>query len=162
MIVAYDQARAIGRGNKLLWGRREMSNDIRNFRKLTIGSTIIMGRNTLQSIGIALPDRRSIVVTHNPSLIDVEGIDISGSVEDAIANAGNAGKVFIVGGGQIYEQALQYADKVHATEVHATIAGADTFFPELPVAEWSRSEPIHFKIDDTNIYEHDFVIYDRK
>lgn len=162
MIAAYNQARAIGLGNKLLWVRREMSNDIRNFRKLTIGSMIIMGRNILQSISMVLPDRRNFVVTHKPSSINIEGVEIVSSVEDAIANAAEEGNTFVVGGGRIYKQAMQYVNKIYATEVHATITGADTFLPKLAESDWFRSEPAHFGTNDTNIYEHDFVTYDRK
>jgi len=159
IIVAYDEARAIGRENELLWNLGEMRGDMKHFRELTMGTTIIMGRKTLESIGVALPQRRSIVVTHQDT-VSIEGVEITHSLEEAVAAAD--GEANVIGGAQIYEQALSLVERVYATEVKATITGADAYFPAISSSEWNETDRQSFQADENNIYGYDFVTYDRK
>lgn len=127
IIVAIDQKRGIGKNNKLMWNIPE---DLQRFKKITSGHTIIMGRKTFESIGRPLPNRTNIVITHNLSLIIQDAIVVS-SLEDALNKAKEIEKdeVFIVGGGQIFEQAIGLTDKLYLTIVEGDF-GADTFFPD--------------------------------
>lgn len=127
IIVAMDKKRGIGKGNKLLW---QIPEDMRRFKKLTSGHVVIMGRKTFESIGKVLPHRTDIIITHNSSLIIQDAIVVS-SLEDALNKAKEVEKeeAFVIGGGQIYQQALPFADKLYLTIVEAE-KEADTFFPD--------------------------------
>lgn len=161
IIVAYDRERAIGANNDLLWKKSEMKADIEYFRFNTMGAALIMGRKTLESIGIALPGRETIVVTRGDS-IAIPGVQIAHSLEEAYRKADETGRedVFVCGGGEIYTQAVNDADQVFATEVQARIKGADTYFPQLGDS-WRAMSRVSFKADQDNIYPYDFVIYKR-
>lgn len=135
MIVASGADGAIGRGGDLIWHLRA---DLRHFKELTLGHTIIMGRRTWQSLPKgALPGRRNVVVSRNP-LFDAPGADIFPSLEQALASAGE--DAFIIGGGQIYAAALPWATDLYLTEVDASFPDADTFFPALEAGEWEDAE----------------------
>lgn len=133
IIVAVADNLAIGRDNALLW---HISEDLRYFKSVTSGHTVIMGRNTFLSIGRPLPKRRNIVITRDPSVCSldkVEGIVCANSLEAALEECLSGGdkEVFIIGGGQIYAHAMQYADTLYLTRVHTVIEDADTFFPQI-------------------------------
>lgn len=131
IIVAMAQNRAIGRNNQLLW---HISADLRRFKAITMGHTIIMGRRTYQSIGRPLPGRRNIVVSRNPSF-SAEGCTVAQSLEAALALCPAGDEAFVIGGGQIYAQALPLAHRMYITLVHSDME-ADTFFPEYDPAQW--------------------------
>jgi dihydrofolate reductase len=156
IIVAYDKNRGIGAANDLLW-QRDLPADLARFKELTTGHPIIMGRKTFESIGHALPNRRNIVVSHNA--LDVEGIETVGGLNEAYSLAGDE-DVFVIGGGQIYAQALPTVDHVYATEVDASFA-AEIFFPTLPENEWTEITREHHTRDEHNKYNYDFVTYTR-
>lgn len=156
IVVAYDQTRAIGAHNQLPWGH-ELPADLRHFRDLTMGGSMIMGRTTFESIGRALPGRESIVVTHRPlDMADVVAVDSL-----AAAYRAARGAQFIIGGASIYEQSLPDVDVVHATEVHHTFAQADTFFPALG-DDWVEQSREPHTADADNHYDYDFVTYVRR
>lgn len=155
MVVAYDRQRGIGADNDLLW-QRQLPADLAHFKGLTMGSSIVMGRNTFESIGRALPGRENIVVTHRP--IDVVDVIAVKSLQDAY-NVSH-GNIMIIGGGSIYEQALPDADLIYATEVDAVFSNATVFFPELD-AEWTEMAREHHGQDERNAYNYDFVTYRR-
>ena len=142
IIVAVSENKAIGRNNQLLW---HLPDDLKYFKKITSGSTVIMGRKTWESIGRPLPNRRNIVVSRKLSLSDAE---VYGSLNDAIdaATKGSVAiterqpEIFIIGGAEIYRQALPLADKVYLTVVNQTISDADTFFPEIDPSQWVETE----------------------
>ena len=160
IVVAYDNERAIGANGYLLWQRGEMRNDMKHFRELTIGSTLIMGRKTLDSIGIALPDRKTIVLTRSES-VNVPGVEVAHSLDEAYFLAGDYEDVFIAGGGEIYEQTINDAQRIHATEIDTTIFGADTYFPRLS-NDWQAIVSQEFPADENNKYPYSFVTYERK
>lgn len=124
IIAAVGKNLAIGKDGKLLW---RISDDLKRFKQLTAGHAIIMGRKTFESIGRALPNRTNIVITRNPDF-KADGVLIAGSLEEAIQKAGD-GEIFIIGGGEIYSQALPIADKLYLTLVESGVDG-DTFFPD--------------------------------
>jgi dihydrofolate reductase len=136
LIVAMDEQRGIGINNRLPW---HLSADLRMFKALTMGHHLIMGRKTFQSIGRALPGRRTIVVTRNPAY-HPDGAVTAISLEDALALALEEGEteVFIVGGSEIFVQALPLADRIYLTQVHAS-TGADVFFPAYDPEDWTET-----------------------
>ena len=128
LIAALDRQRAIGRGGELLWHERE---DQRRFRAATLGCQVIMGRKTWDSLPPKfrpLPGRRNIVVTRNATW-HAEGADAVPSLDAALALAASAAKVFVIGGGELYAQALPRADELMLTEIDTVFKGADAFFP---------------------------------
>lgn len=155
LVVAYDQNRGIGMNGDLPWGR-DLPADLRHFRALTLGRTVIMGRTTFESVGV-LPDRENIVVTHH-LLDDADAIAV-GSLHAAFSRAQH--EPVIIGGASIYRQALDYVDLVHATEVHAAFPDVDTFFPELDDS-WHEVERDVRVADDRNKHDFDFVTFKRK
>ena len=130
IIAAMDEHRGIGKGNKLPW---HISADLIRFKQLTTGHTVIMGRKTFESIGRPLPDRRNIILTHDLSYNSL-GCEISTSIKEAIGMAQASGEteVFIIGGGEIFSQAIIFADQLYLTIVNGDFH-ADTFFPDYSV-----------------------------
>ena len=158
IIVAYDSNRAIGQGGDLPWGR-SLPADLANFKRLTKGSDIIMGRKTFESIGRRpLPDRENIVISSRPT--GVKGVLTAVNLESALARY----KTFIIGGAQVYDDALNTPeiDTIYATEVNAAFPDADTFFPELDMTVWEETDRTRCPADEANAYAFDFVIYQRK
>ena len=140
IIVAVADNGAIGKDNSLLWHIRE---DLKYFKKVTMGCPVIMGRRTFESIGRPLPGRQNIVVSKSGTYALPEGVLPAGSLEEAVSKA-EGDEMFVIGGGQIYRQALPLADSLYVTEVHVTVEDADTFFPEIDAGQWeeeSRTAP---------------------
>jgi dihydrofolate reductase len=153
-VVAMDQNRAIGKDNDLPW---YLPNDLKHFKKTTMGKPIVMGRKTYESIGKPLPGRENIVVTRDESY-KAEGTTIVHSVDEVLQL--NAEEICVIGGSEIFKQFLPVADRLYITEIHHTF-DADTYFPELSADEWkevSRTEGI---VDEKNKYPHEFVVYEK-
>lgn len=132
MIVAAAEDGAIGRGGDLIW---HISADLKRFKALTMGHTIIMGRKTWDSLPKgALPGRRNVVVTRDKSF-SAKGADVYNSLEEAI-NSCQGEEAFIIGGAQIYRQAMPIVSKLFLTRVYASYPDADAFFPEIIADEW--------------------------
>lgn len=130
IVAAVARNRVIGRDNDLPW---RIPEDLRRFKELTMGGVLVMGRKTYESIGRPLPGRRTVVVSRNPDL-EIEGVEMAPSLEMALEIAGGD-DVFVVGGGEIYRQAMGVADVLEITEVDAEPEG-DTFFPEIDPNVW--------------------------
>jgi dihydrofolate reductase len=158
IIVAYDAERGIGRDNELLWGAGEMKSDMARFRQLTTGQTVIMGRKTLESIGRALPRRENIVVTRQAG-VDIPGVQVAHSLDEAYGMA-RAEQTYVIGGADIYRQALADVERVYATEVAASLS-ADTKFPSLSRSEWELLVEDSYPSDDNNKYDYTFKTYER-
>lgn len=155
MVVAYDKNRGIGADNDLLW-QRDLPADLRHFRKLTIGKSIIMGRKTFESIGSKpLPDRQNIVLSSRPTGVDK--VITAGSLAAAYAMAQYP--VVVIGGESVFREALPDVDVIYATEVDADFPQASIFFPEIDKNEWQEVAREHNKADDKNKYDFDFVEY---
>ncbi|MCH8070455.1 MAG: dihydrofolate reductase [Proteobacteria bacterium] len=139
MIVAASANNVIGVDGGLPW---RLSEDLRRFKEITLGKPMIMGRLTFESIGKALPGRRSIVITRQANY-EAEGCDVVTTMDAALELASDADEVMIIGGGKVYEQLLPMTDRIYLTRVHADFDG-DTFFPEIREDEWQivSSEPL--------------------
>lgn len=158
LIVAIADNNAIGRGNALLW---HISEDLKFFRRQTIGCPVIMGRKTFESIGRPLPHRINIVISRRD--VAPDGVALVHSLGEAfeIAEATNLERCFVMGGGQIYAQALDLVDKLVVTHVHTVIENADTFFPEIDPSVWKVEERSDLQHDEETGYDFEFVTYAR-
>ena len=150
IIAAMDKNRLIGKDNDLPW---RLSADLQNFKKLTSGNAIIMGRKTWDSLGRPLPNRKNIVLTRDPEF-KAEGAVIVHNIEDAKEAAGEM-KSFIIGGGQIYSMSIEAADEMILTHVDTAVEG-DAWFPEFDLNSWQITEAEEFKADEKN--EYDFTV----
>lgn len=159
IIVAIADNNAIGRNNELLW---HISEDLRFFKRTTLGSPVIMGRKTFESIGRALPGRVNIVVSRGFST--GEEVEVVNSLEDAFAVAEdtNLEKCFVIGGGQIYAQAIDFADRLVVTHVHTVIEDADTFFPAINPEIWNVVQRSEMLTDEETGYQFEFVEYEKR
>ena len=161
IIVAVADNGVIGRGGQLPW---HLSDDLRRFKQLTMGHTIVMGRRTWESIGRPLPGRRTVVVSRQRGYrIDAEGVHVATSLDDALLWAEAAGEeeAFVVGGAELYREALSRADRLYVTRVHAEVEG-DTSFPLFTLALWRLvSTEIH-AADARNDHSFSFEVYERK
>ncbi|MCB9251901.1 MAG: dihydrofolate reductase [Flavobacteriales bacterium] len=159
IIVAMGKQREIGADNTLMW---RLSNDLKLFKNLTMGHTIVMGRKTFESIGKALPGRVNMVVSSTMSA--AEDILSAINLNDAIEMARNSGEteVFIIGGGQIYSYALELADKLYISFVDGSFEHADTFFPDFDLNEWRETESKKYPKDEKNEYDFVFKVFERK
>lgn len=159
IIVAISDNNAIGRNNELLW---HISDDLRFFKRKTLGWPVIMGRKTFESIGRALPGRVNVVISRGFST--GEDVEVAGSLEDAFAVAAstNLEKCFVIGGGQIYAQALAHADRLVVTHVHTVIQDADTFFPKIDESEWAVAQRSEVFTDEETGYTFEFVEYEKR
>lgn len=160
IIVAYDKERGIGVNGNLPWSCGEMSSDMAHFKELTMGHAIIMGRKTLESIGVALPGRRNIVVSRSDN-ISISDVEIVHSIDDAFIKTSSEDETFVIGGSSIYEQTLKNIDRIYATEVHTKIENIDTYFPKLDNS-WILSNQSDFVADNKNKYPYSFLTYDKK
>ncbi|MHC1779820.1 MAG: dihydrofolate reductase [Bacteroidales bacterium] len=159
IIVAVAQNGAIGKDNRLLW---HISEDLKYFKKVTSGNPVVMGRKTWESIGKPLPGRRNIVISR--SLDSLPGAEVFKSLELALEVVGKSGadEIFIIGGGEIYRQALPFASKLYLTKVHVTIEDADTFFPSVDSDQWQELSHESFERGEKFEYSFEFVVLERK
>lgn len=160
ILVAYDKKYGIGAANDLLW-QRDLPADLKHFKDTTMGGAIIMGRKTYDSIGRPLPGRQNIVVSRDVNTI-INGVAVVNGLDAAYSIVEPGREVFIMGGGQVYEQALADADRIMATELQATFDQADVFFPPIDPAVWHEESREHHLADDKNRYDFDFVTYVRR
>lgn len=156
LIVARSLNGIIGRDGDLPW---HLSADLRRFKKLTMGHHMVMGRKTFESIGRLLPGRKTVVVTRSNDF-DGQGALVANSLEQALQMAAADDEIFVVGGGEVYRQAIPLADRIYMTVVQTEVEG-DTSFPELNRDQWQVVEQQHYAADEKNDYDHHFFIYDR-
>ena len=155
LIAALSRNGIIGRDGRMPW---HLSEDLKRFKRLTLGHPVVMGRKTFESIGKPLPGRDNIVVTRSREFA-APGCRVAGSLAQALAAADGATEVFVIGGGEIYALALPLADRLELTEVDAEIEG-DARFPAFVRGEWRETarEP-HHAPDGTRF---DFVTYEKR
>jgi len=157
IIVAIAVNRAIGKDNRLLW---HLSDDLKRFKKLTSGFTLIMGRNTFLSLpNGALPNRRHIVISDKPGE-SFDGCEMASSIEEAVKLAGRDEECFVIGGGMVYKQFLPVAGKLYLTQVHESFE-ADTFFPEIDFSQWKALVTEEVEAGERNQYAHTYTEYIR-
>ena len=158
-IVAMAHGRVIGVDNDLPW---DLPDDRKYFRDITRGHAVIMGRRTAESIvarlGHGLPNRTNVLVTRDEHY-ELEGFVIAHDLAGATSQAGD--DAFIIGGAEIYSQALPYCDRLYVTEVDAAVHG-DTYFPEIKPEEWERVSATTHPADERHAYPFTFVVYDRR
>ncbi len=192
IIAAVADNLALGNRGGLLW---HISEDLKYFKRVTMGCPVIMGRKTFESLGRALPGRLNVVISRNPSVVLPHGVVAAGSLEEALRLAsgegklgnegcvgkgqmgvsdevdsarsgsvegGSCGNVFVIGGGEIYRQALPLADKMYITQVHTVPAEADTYFPEIDPEVWAPVEVSEVQHDEASDLDFEFRVYDRK
>ncbi len=153
IIVAIAENNAIGKDNRLLW---HLSDDLKRFKKLTTGHTLIMGRNTFLSLpNGALANRRHIVISDIRDEV-FEGCEMAHSVAHAIQLAGDRDECFVIGGGMVYAQFLPLAGKLYLTQVHESFK-ADTFFPEIDFRQWSTVSSETMDAGEKNEYAHTYT-----
>ncbi|MBT8286391.1 MAG: dihydrofolate reductase [Bacteroidia bacterium] len=159
IIVAAGENNEIGKDNKLIW---HLKDDLKRFKKLTSDHHIIMGRKTFESFPKPLPNRTHIVITRQGDYAVPQGVLVVNSLEEALEAAGNDSQPFVIGGGEIYRQAITLADKIELTRVHSQFENADTFFPKIDTSVWKE---INCKMHDQDA-EHDhafsFITYVRQ
>ena len=157
-IVAVDENWAIGRQGDLLC---YLPADMKHFKQVTMGYSIVMGRKTFESFPCRpLPGRQNIVITRNSDW-QYPDVTVAHSLDEAIA-AAETDTLFIIGGAQVYEQALPRVDVLHLTMIHARWASADAYFPALDMNEWQEVSREHHESDHRNAYEFDFVTLKRR
>jgi dihydrofolate reductase len=159
IILAMAENRVIGRGGDLPW---HLPEDLKHFKRTTAGHTVIMGRRTWESLGPRerpLPGRRNIVVTRQTEY-HTPGAEVVHSFRKALHLAHHDDEAFILGGGEIFREALPVADRIYLTLVHAEVAG-DAFFPELDMTEWKLVDERRHPADDRNEYAMTFRVYER-
>lgn len=157
IIVAYDRNRLIGDNNTLLW-QGEMSADIKRFREITTGNVVIMGRKTYDSIGKPLPNRQNIVISHK--ILNIPGVYIAHSLNEACKISELGKEIFVIGGGQIFEQSLDSVDKILVTEIDADFIG-DIYFPKLSNA-WREITRENHEADEKNKYAYSYVTFSKQ
>ena len=158
IIAAVSEDWGIGMDNELLW---HISEDLKRFKKLTYGQSVIMGKKTWESLPKKpLPGRKNIVLTDDPN----ESIEFSitaYSIEDALNKCGKDEEIFIMGGGSVYRQFMPLADRLYITHVHKK-APADTYFPEIDPSHWEPIEREEYKDDTNGGLSYTYIIYQRK
>jgi dihydrofolate reductase len=155
MIVAYSANRVIGSENSIPW-QGKMPADMKHFKDLTVGKTVVMGRRTFESIGRPLPLRQNIVLSRQD--VSLEDVKVVSSLTEAYEEANS--EVCIIGGAEIYKMGLAHADIIYATEIHASIPGT-VYFPEL-LDGWREVSREDHMADEKNVYDYSFVTYARQ
>jgi dihydrofolate reductase len=157
IIVAVAENNAIGKDNKLLW---HISEDLKRFKQITSGNTVVMGKNTFYSLPVRpLPKRTNIVITDIPGEI-IEGCAMAYSINEAIQLCHDTNENFIIGGASIYRQFLPLADKLYITAVHKPFE-ADCFFPEIATTEWKLISKEDCNSDTQNDFTYSYLVYER-
>jgi len=157
LIVAMAKNRTIGINNTLPW---HLPADLKRFKELTMGHHMIMGRKTFESIGKPLPGRTTVVVTRNADY-SVPGVIVANSLEAALAACGTDEEIFVIGGAELYRQAIDFADRIYLTEIDADISG-DAHFTEFDRKLWQETERVNHAPDEKNVHSYHFVVYERK
>ncbi len=155
IIVAIAANRVIGNANALPW---RLPEDLKHFRRLTTGHCIVMGRKTFESLGRLLPERTHVVLSHSSNFA-APGVLVARSLDAAFQHCAGQQEVFVIGGAEIYRQALEYAQRLQVTEIHRDFSG-DAYFPEYDHREWHETSRDCHHADAG--FEYDFVTYDRK
>jgi len=163
IVAALASNGVIGRGNELPW---RLPADLRHFRELTLGKPVVMGRRTFASIGRALPGRANIVISRNPGF-GAEGVQVATCLEDALAQAvaladrDGASEVMVIGGAEIYAEALPRAKRLYLTRLHAAVEG-DVYFPPIDWAAWRETSREDHSAGPEEAGDYSFLVYERR
>lgn len=159
IIAAIANNNALGKDNDLIW---HLPADLKRFKKVTSGHHILMGRNTFESIGKPLPNRTTVIITRNKNY-KAEGCIVVDSIEKAIEVAKSDEHIYIIGGAQIYKQAMatNLVDQLDITEVNHSF-DADVYFPEIDTEIWQETSREDFSADEKNKYKYSFISYKKR
>ena len=158
IIAAINKNRGIGLNNQLLYW---LPNDLKRFKALTTGHTVIMGRKTFESLPKgALPNRRNIVLSRK--LKNFERAECFDSLAEALHHCTQEEEIFIIGGSSLYKEALPLADKLYITEINDDLKEADVFFPPISAEEWNEKSRECHSVDEKHLYSYCFICYERK
>jgi dihydrofolate reductase len=159
LIAAIGINNELGKGNNLLW---PLPTDQKYFREITTGHTIIMGRKTFESVGRPLPNRRNIIITRNTNY-KTDGVEVAHSLPEALelakTNLEKNEEIFIIGGAEIYKEAMSMANKLYITKIEAQDEDADAFFPKIDENEWQEISHEEHEPDEINLYKYTFIVY---
>ena len=158
LIVAATSNNAIGKNNQLLW---HLPNDMKFFKNTTWGMPVIMGRKTYEALGKPLPGRINIVISRQPQF-NAEGIIVVQTIEEALQKAAetNCLESFIIGGGEIYRQSMEIANRIYMTRVHTELEG-DTYFPEIDESKWGKVFNLDFPSDEKHAFSYSLQTWER-
>jgi dihydrofolate reductase len=156
LIVAMADNHVIGHNNRLPW---HLPADLKHFRAITLGKPVLMGRKTWESIGRPLPGRTNIVITRNADYLAADCVVVH-SLDEALRAAGSAAEVMVIGGAELYRQALPQADTLYLTLVHGEFEG-DTRFPDWQPDDWRETKRIDHGPDDRNPHAYSFITLER-
>lgn len=155
-IVAVSKNNVIGRKNKLPWKQK---TDYQYYKNLAMGHVVAMGRTTFELVGRSITDKEIIVFARDPDY-QPAGVTVAHDIAQGLPQTDE--EVMVLGGAQIYAQALPFTDRMYITEIDAVIPDGDAFFPEFDHSEWVETSREHHEADENNQYPYDFVVYDRK
>ena len=159
LIVAASTNNAIGKNGQLLW---HLPNDLKYFKNTTWGMPVIMGRKTFESVNKPLPGRFNIVITKQEAW-SAENVETAKDLSEALQKAAdtNCKEIFIIGGGEIYNQSIELADKLYMTRIHTELE-ADTFFPAIDESVWVLKHNLDFEADEKHAFAYSFQVWERK
>ena len=157
IIVVADENNAIGNNNQLLC---HLPADLKHFKTITTGQTVVMGRKTFDSIGKPLPNRKNIVITRQTEL-DIIGCEIANSLQEAMNQALPETDICIIGGAEIYKQAIDLTDVIYLTRIHHQFI-ADTYFPEINLNTWQEISSEAHQPDEKNSFPYTFITYKKR
>jgi dihydrofolate reductase len=163
IIAAAGQHNELGKDNDLIW---HLPDDFKRFKTLTTGHYIIMGRKTFESFPKPLPNRTHLVITRDKAYTPKvpegkeKNVIMVYSIDQALLKSSADETVYVIGGGEIYSQAMQIADRIELTRVHGTFE-ADTFFPEIDTTRWEKTSEIHHTIDEKHLHAFTYETWDR-
>lgn len=158
LIVAVSDNGAIGVAGDMPW---HIGEDLKYFKKVTMGCPVIMGRKTYESIGRPLPGRDNIVITGRPEAFDGLPVRCAASLSEAFDAAAGAGRVFVIGGARVYADAVDIVDRMYITRVHTVVADADAFFPEPDPGRWKEEFRSETMTDEESGISFEFTVYSR-
>ena len=158
LVVAASTNNAIGKDGQLLW---HLPNDLKFFKNITWGMTVVMGRKTFESVNKPLPGRVNIVITSQPGWT-ADNVWVAKNLPEALSLAGttHCKEIFIIGGGEIYKQSMSIANRIYITRVHASF-DADTFFPVIDETIWKLTDNKDFAADEKHKYAYSFQVWDK-
>jgi dihydrofolate reductase len=158
LIAAAAENNALGKDNQMIW---HLPEDFKRFKQLTSGHYIIMGRKTFESLPGILPNRTHVIITRQPDF-KAEGCIIVNSLDEALAACPQDDEAFVIGGGEIYKQSINRADKIELTRVYGTTPEADAFFPEIDPEKWTLAEEVFHPKDEKHKFDFNFETFLRK
>ncbi|MBI5139018.1 dihydrofolate reductase [Candidatus Nomurabacteria bacterium] len=157
LIAAIGKNNELGKGNTLLF---HIPADMKYFRETTSGHSVIMGRKTFESLKGPLPNRKNLVITRDKTYAR-DGVNVVHSLEEAVEKVKSEAEVFVIGGAEIYKQALSIADKLYITHIDAEDKDADAFFPEIIPIMWNEVKHEEHKKDGENPFNYTFSVYEK-